>query len=78
MIWSCVLLMVLTLIGRQWHKVQAVLRQPKVLLTLAFTSVTVGGTAALYLGHQQRPHAGCEPRLLHHNPLFNVLLGMCS
>ena len=27
MIWSCALLMVLTLIGRQWHKVQAVLRQ---------------------------------------------------
>ncbi|MGL5708628.1 MAG: EamA family transporter RarD, partial [Aeromonas sp.] len=28
MIWSCALLLILTLLGRQWHKVQAVLRQP--------------------------------------------------
>ena len=49
MIWSCALLMVLVLLGRQWHKVQAVLRQPKVLLTLAFTSVTVGGNWLLFI-----------------------------
>ncbi|MGL5037788.1 MAG: EamA family transporter RarD, partial [Aeromonas sp.] len=32
MIWSCLLLLVLTLVSRQWHKVQKILRQPKVLV----------------------------------------------
>lgn len=76
MIWSCALLLVLTLLGRQWHKVQAVLRQPKVLLTLAFTSVTVGGNWLLFIwainnGHMLDASLGC-----YINPLFNVLLGM--
>ncbi len=76
MIWSCALLMVLTLIGRQWHKVQAVLRQPKVLLTLAFTSVTVGGNWLLFIWAINNGHMLDASLGYYINPLFNVLLGM--
>ncbi|MFQ2062341.1 EamA family transporter RarD [Aeromonas veronii] len=76
MIWSCVLLMVLTLAGHQWHKVQAVLRQPKVLLTLAFTSVTVGGNWLLFIWAINNGHMLDASLGYYINPLFNVLLGM--
>ena len=76
MIWSCALLMVLTLIGRQWHKVQAVLRQPKVLLTLAFTSITVGGNWLLFIWAINNGHMLDASLGYYINPLFNVLLGM--
>ena len=76
MIWSCVLLMVLTLAGRQWHKVQAVLRQPKVLLTLAFTSVTVGGNWLLFIWAINNGHMLDASLGYYIHPLFNVLLGM--
>lgn len=76
MIWSCVLLMVLTLAGRQWHKVQAVLRQPKVLFTLAFTSVTVGGNWLLFIWAINNGHMLDASLGYYINPLFNVLLGM--
>ncbi|HDX9011275.1 EamA family transporter RarD [Aeromonas dhakensis] len=76
MIWSCALLMVLTLLGRQWHKVQAVLRQPKVLLTLAFTSITVGGNWLLFIWAINNGHMLDASLGYYINPLFNVLLGM--
>ena len=75
MIWSCALLMVLTLIGRQWHKVQVVLRQPKVLLTLAFTSITVGGNWLLFIWAINNGHMLDASLGYYINPLFNVLLG---
>lgn len=76
MIWSCALLMVLTLLGRQWHKVQAVLRQPKVLLTLGFTSITVGGNWLLFIWAINNGHMLDASLGYYINPLFNVLLGM--
>ena len=76
MIWSCALLLILTLLGRQWHKVQAVLRQPKVLLTLAFTSVTVGGNWLLFIWAINNGHMLDASLGYYINPLFNVLLGM--
>ncbi|MGY6040236.1 EamA family transporter RarD [Aeromonas sp. AE23HZ002T15] len=76
MIWSCALLMVLTLLARQWHKVQAVLRQPRVLLTLAFTSVTVGGNWLLFIWAINNGHMLDASLGYYINPLFNVLLGM--
>ena len=76
MIWSCALLLVLTLLGRQWHKVQAVLRQPKVLLTLAFTSITVGGNWLLFIWAINNGHMLDASLGYYINPLFNVLLGM--
>ncbi|WP_392463485.1 EamA family transporter RarD [Aeromonas dhakensis] len=76
MIWSCALLMVLTLLGRQWHKVQAVLRQPKVLLTLAFTSITVGSNWLLFIWAINNGHMLDASLGYYINPLFNVLLGM--
>ena len=76
MIWSYALLLVLTLLGRQWHKVQAVLRQPKVLLTLAFTSITVGGNWLLFIWAINNGHM-LEASLGYYiNPLINVMLGM--
>ncbi|MEV3821745.1 EamA family transporter RarD [Aeromonas dhakensis] len=76
MIWSCALLLVLTLLGRQWHKVQAILRQPKVLLTLAFTSITVGGNWLLFIWAINNGHMLDASLGYYINPLFNVLLGM--
>lgn len=76
MIWSCALLMVLVLLGRQWHKVQAVLRQPKVLLTLGFTSVAVGGNWLLFIWAINNGHMLDASLGYYINPLFNVLLGM--
>ncbi|WP_421167590.1 EamA family transporter RarD [Aeromonas dhakensis] len=76
MIWSCALLLVLTLLGRQWHKVQAVLRQPKVLLTLTFTSITVGGNWLLFIWAINNGHMLDASLGYYINPLFNVLLGM--
>ncbi|MBL0627479.1 EamA family transporter RarD [Aeromonas jandaei] len=75
-IWSCALLMVLVLLGRQWHKVQAVLRRPKVLLTLAFTSFTVGGNWLLFIWAINNGHMLDASLGYYINPLFNVLLGM--
>ncbi|MFB2865577.1 EamA family transporter RarD [Aeromonas sp. MdU4] len=76
MIWSCLLLLVLTLASRQWHKVQAILRQPKVLLTLALTSVTIGSNWLLFIWATNNGHMLDASLGYYINPLFNVLLGM--
>ena len=76
MIWSCALLMVLALLGRQWHKVQAVLRRPKVLLTLAFTSATIGGNWLLFIWAINNGHMLDTSLGYYINPLLNVVIGM--
>ncbi|MFL9709047.1 EamA family transporter, partial [Aeromonas veronii] len=48
-IWSFVLLLALVLLKRQWHRVQAVLKQPRQLALLALTSTLVGGNWLLFI-----------------------------
>ncbi|MGL5040791.1 MAG: EamA family transporter RarD [Aeromonas sp.] len=76
MIWSCLLLLVLTLVSRQWHKVQKILRQPKVLVTLLFTSVMIAGNWLLFIWAINNGHMLDASLGYYINPLFNVLLGM--
>ncbi|EOD56506.1 EamA family transporter RarD [Aeromonas molluscorum] len=75
-IWSCALLAVLVLLGRQWSKVQTVLRKPKVLMTLALTSTVVGGNWLLFIWAINNGHMLDASLGYYINPLFNVLLGM--
>lgn len=75
-IWSCALLAVLVLLGRQWPKVQTVLRKPKVLMTLTLTSTVVGGNWLLFIWAINNGHMLDASLGYYINPLFNVLLGM--
>ncbi|MGL5949225.1 MAG: EamA family transporter RarD [Aeromonas sp.] len=75
-IWSCALLWLLVLGAKQWFKVQAVLRRPKVLLALVFTSVTVGGNWLLFIWSINNGHMLDASLGYFINPLFNVLLGL--
>ena len=75
-IWSCALLVILVLLGRQWSKVRAVLRKPRVLMTLALTGAVVGGNWLLFIWAINNGHMLDASLGYYINPLFNVLLGM--
>ncbi|QFI56145.1 EamA family transporter RarD [Aeromonas simiae] len=75
-IWSCVLLLALVLLKRQWHKVREVLRQPRQLALLTLTSTLVGGNWLLFIWAINNDHMLDASLGYYINPLFNVLLGL--
>lgn len=75
-IWSCALLLILVLISAQWHKVQIILRKPKVLLSLTLTATIIGGNWLLFIWAINNHHMLDASLGYYINPLFNVLLGM--
>ncbi|WP_368165132.1 EamA family transporter RarD [Aeromonas sp. R6-2] len=75
-IWSFVLLLALVLLKRQWHRVQAVLKQPRQLALLALTSTLVGGNWLLFIWAINNGHMLDASLGYYINPLFNVVLGL--
>ncbi|MGL5285458.1 MAG: EamA family transporter RarD [Aeromonas sp.] len=75
-IWSFVLLLVLVLAKRQWHKVQMVLGRPRLLLLLTLTSLLIGANWLLFIWAVNNGHMLDTSLGYYINPLLNVVLGM--
>ncbi|POW53634.1 EamA family transporter RarD [Candidatus Pantoea alvi] len=75
-IWSALFMLVLISLSRSWRQVRSVLAQPKKVLLLALTAVTIGGNWLLFIWAVNNQHM-LEASLGYFiNPLINVVLGM--
>ncbi|PWW13118.1 MULTISPECIES: EamA family transporter RarD [Pantoea] len=75
-IWSALFMVLLITLSRSWGQVRSVLRQPKKVLLLALTAVTVGGNWLLFIWAVNNQHM-LEASLGYFiNPLINVVFGM--
>ena len=75
-IWSALFMLALISLSRSWTQVRSVLAQPKKVLLLALTAVTIGGNWLLFIWAVNNQHM-LEASLGYFiNPLINVVLGM--
>ncbi len=75
-IWSALFMLLLITLSRSWGHVRSVLRQPKKVLILAVTALTIGGNWLLFIWAVNNQHM-LEASLGYFiNPLINVVLGM--
>lgn len=75
-IWSALFMLLLITLSRSWPGVRSVLRQPKKVLLLALTAVTIGGNWLLFIWAVNNQHM-LEASLGYFiNPLINVVFGM--
>ncbi|MFJ5161657.1 EamA family transporter RarD [Pantoea sp. NPDC088449] len=75
-IWSALFMLVLFTLTRNWPQVRSVLAQPKKVLLLALTAVTIGGNWLLFIWAVNNQHM-LEASLGYFiNPLINVVFGM--
>ncbi|MBK5015569.1 MULTISPECIES: EamA family transporter RarD [Pantoea] len=75
-IWSALFMLLLITLSRSWPGVRSVLRQPKKVLLLALTAVTVGSNWLLFIWAVNNQHM-LEASLGYFiNPLINVVFGM--
>lgn len=75
-IWSALFMLILITLSRRWGQVRSVLRQPKKVLILAVTALTIGGNWLLFIWAVNNQHL-LEASLGYFiNPLINVLCGM--
>ncbi|RAU31163.1 EamA family transporter RarD [Pantoea sp. RIT413] len=75
-IWSVLFMLILITLSRSWKQVRQVAAQPKKVLLLALTAVTVGGNWLLFIWAVNNQHM-LEASLGYFiNPLINVVLGM--
>ncbi|MBK0096898.1 EamA family transporter RarD [Erwinia sp. S63] len=75
-IWSALFMLVLITLSRSWKQVRTVLAQPKKVLLLAITAVTIGGNWLLFIWAVNNQHM-LEASLGYFiNPLINVVFGM--
>ena len=75
-IWSALFMLLLITLSRSWGQVRSVVRQPKKVLLLAMTAVTVGGNWLLFIWAVNNQHM-LEASLGYFiNPLINVVFGM--
>jgi chloramphenicol-sensitive protein RarD len=75
-IWSALFMLVLITLSRSWKQVRTVLAQPKKVLLLAVTAVTIGGNWLLFIWAVNNQHM-LEASLGYFiNPLINVVFGM--
>lgn len=75
-VWSVGLLLVIIAAGRNWHKLQAVFRQPKTLLLLTITAVLLGFNWGLFIWAINNHHMLDASLGYYINPLLNILLGV--
>lgn len=75
-IWSCVLLLALLSLSRQWRKVMAVLKQPKQLLVLTTTALLVGCNWLIFIWSVNNDRMLDASLGYFINPLVNIVLGM--
>ena len=75
-IWSALFMLILITLSRGWKQVRTVLAQPKKVLLLALTAVTIGGNWLLFIWAVNNQHM-LEASLGYFiNPLINVVFGM--
>ena len=75
-IWSALFMLVLITLSRSWRQVRSVLAQPKKVLLLALTALTIGGNWLLFIWAVNNQHM-LEASLGYFiNPLINVVFGM--
>ncbi|EJL87676.1 EamA family transporter RarD [Pantoea sp. GM01] len=75
-IWSALFMLMLITLSRSWTQVRSVLAQPKKVLLLALTAVTIGGNWLLFIWAVNNQHM-LEASLGYFiNPLINVVFGM--
>lgn len=75
-IWSALFMLGLITLSRSWHQVCSVLAQPKKVLLLALTALTIGGNWLLFIWAVNNQHM-LEASLGYFiNPLINVVFGM--
>ncbi len=75
-VWSCVLLVVIILVIKQWHKVKTVLLNTKLMLGLVVTSLLLGFNWGLFIWAVNNDHILDASLGYYINPLLNVLLGV--
>ena len=75
-IWSALFMLLLITLSRSWPGVRSVLRQPRKVLLLAITALTIGGNWLLFIWAVNNQHM-LEASLGYFiNPLINVVFGM--
>ncbi|KAA6043712.1 EamA family transporter RarD [Pantoea sp. Bo_7] len=75
-IWSVLFMLILITLSRSWKQVRQVAAQPKKVLLLALTAVTIGGNWLLFIWAVNNQHM-LEASLGYFiNPLINVVFGM--
>ncbi|KXI22801.1 EamA family transporter RarD [Photobacterium sanguinicancri] len=75
-IWSFFFLAAIIGVRRHWHKVSVIMRQPKMLLILALTSVLVGSNWLIFIWAINNNYMLDASLGYFINPLFNVVLAM--
>ena len=75
-VWSFLLLAIILTVLQQWPKVQAVLRQPKLLAAMLGTALLLAGNWGLFIWAVNNGHMLDASLGYYINPLLNVLLGM--
>ncbi|MGS0498871.1 EamA family transporter RarD [Pseudoalteromonas mariniglutinosa] len=75
-VWSVLFIVVIVSVMQQWHKIQAVIRKPKLLLMLALTAALLGFNWGLFIWAVNNDHMLDASLGYYINPLLNVLLGM--
>lgn len=75
-IWSFFFMLLLISLSRQWNQVKRILKNPKKIVALALTGLTIGGNWLLFIWAVNHHHM-LEASLGYFiNPLVNVVLGM--
>lgn len=75
-IWSALFMLGLITLSRSWRQVRSVLAQPKKVLLLALTALTIGGNWLLFIWAVNNQHM-LEASLGYFiNPLINMVFGM--
>ncbi|KKO49032.1 chloramphenical resistance permease RarD [Arsukibacterium sp. MJ3] len=75
-VWSCLLLLVVLIALKQGAQLRQLLRQPKLILWLLFTSIILGANWGLFIWAVNSDHMLDASLGYYINPLLNVLLGM--
>ncbi|MBD1580725.1 EamA family transporter RarD [Pseudoalteromonas sp. S16_S37] len=75
-IWSVVFIAVIVGLLKQWHKVQHIIKKPKLLLMLCVSACLLGFNWGLFIWAVNNEHMLDTSLGYYINPLLNVLLGM--
>ena len=75
-VWSVLFLVIIVAVLQQWHKVQHVFKQPKLIAMLVITATLLGFNWGLFIWAVNNDHMLDASLGYYINPLLNVLLGM--
>ncbi len=75
-VWSCLLLIVIVLASRKWRYVQAIFKQPKLIIKLTITASILALNWFLFIWAINNDHLLDASLGYFINPLFSVALGM--